>query len=128
MLSSFVEWWKRRKEDRQKTMLFESSIVVADIDGTITVKYPSGEVMSITWEEIDHIAVHTNDSGPWGADVWWILKGNNKRCGYPQGASGEITLISKFQKLDGFNNEQLITAMRCTSNAEFVCWVRNKST
>jgi hypothetical protein len=66
----------------------------------------------------------TNDSGPWGADVWWILVGNapESGCVYPNGATGEQEALEALQRLPGFDNGQFIEAMTSTENARFVCW------
>ncbi|MBD3668149.1 MAG: hypothetical protein HUJ16_09330 [Kangiella sp.] len=96
--------------------------MVIDKDGIITATYPYGTIQTIRWDRIERIEVHTNDSEPWGADIWWVLKAADCTCSYPQGATGEEVLIPKYQSLPGFDNEELIKAMGSTSNREFICW------
>ncbi|MBD3654739.1 hypothetical protein [Kangiella sp.] len=120
MFKRIKNWYQQRK----KSALFEAEVTVTDKDGTITVAYPDGTIQTILWDKMESIEVHTNDSGPWGADVWWVLRATDCFCSYPQGATGEDALIPKYQALPGFDNEELIKAMGCTSNREFICWHR----
>jgi hypothetical protein len=88
------------------------------------IKQPSGETTHLPTSELTKVVIITNDSGPWGADVWWFLFGSNKELGYtfPGGATGESKMLEYVQKLPGFDNQVFIRAMGSTSNAEFVCW------
>ena len=79
----------------------------------------------IAWQDVDYVAIETNDSGPWGADVWWLLEGSNNRVSYPQGATGDSEMLEHFPiRFPGFSDATVIQAMGCTSNARFVCWQR----
>jgi hypothetical protein len=72
------------------------------------------------------VAIETNDSGPWGADVWWLIEGNQSRCAYPGGATGDIDALKAMEsRLTGFNDECVVQAMGCTSNRRFICWQRS---
>jgi hypothetical protein len=104
----------------------ESRYVVTVDEKEVRCRRPSGETESVTWDDLDGVIVETNDTGPWGADVWWLLFGVNgaSGCVIPQGATGEQALLSKLQSLPGFDNEQLIAAMSCTDNQKFLCWTR----
>ena len=75
---------------------------------------------------LDAVVVETNDTGPWDADVLWLLfgAGGSSGCVIPQGATGERELLGRLQSLPGFDNERLIAAMSCTDNQQFVCWRR----
>lgn len=120
------EWFKIWLEQRKKSVMFEAAIIVTDSNGDISSTYPDGTIQTIGWSEIESVEVHTNDSGPWGADVWWILRGQDSLCSYPQGATGEVELLSKLQSLPSFNDNKLIEAMGCTNNEEFICWQKAK--
>jgi hypothetical protein len=41
------------------------------------------------------VAFETNDTGPWGADVWWLLFGSDEQLAgvFPQGATGESSAL-----------------------------------
>ena len=121
MFKWFREWRKRRAE----ALTFEREVVVADNDGMITATYPNGTVTAVEWADLVQIEVHTNDTGPWGADVWWVLRGESGECIYPNGATGEQEMNRKFEKLEGFNDQELIRAMGCTRNNSFLCWQRS---
>ena len=86
----------------------------------------SGEHLS--WAELAVVEVYTNDTGPWGTDVWFVLRGSDGALAVPQGATGDSELVDRLQKLPGFDNAALIEAMTCTDNRVFRCWARPAST
>jgi hypothetical protein len=103
----------------------ESYWIVSINDKTIsTVDFEKRE-NSILISEIEVITILTNDTGPVGIDLWWNLSGNGKNVYIPNGATGEVEMTERLQKLTNFDNEELIRAMRCTNNAEFVVWRKN---
>ena len=121
MFGFISRWWARR---RSSSALFEREVVVVDINDRVTASFPNGDSQSITWSGLKKVEIWTNDSGPWGADVWWVLTDSEGYCSYPQGATGEQELIPKLQELPGFDGEAFIRAMGSTSVAKFECWVR----
>jgi len=122
-LERLRQWWRRKREDREAALMFERAIVVSLDDEGIAAAHPGGEVQRIAWSEVEQVTIETNDSGPWGADVWWILAGSGKSCTFPGGATGELEALAEFRKrFSNFSDEKVTDAMRCTSNAQFVCW------
>jgi hypothetical protein len=121
MFRRFADWFQRRREQQGA-----AAVVVRFDEQRITATYRSGDTESIDWTEVQCIAIETNDSGPWGDDVWWVLEGDaEKRCAYPQGADGETEALAEYpQRFAGFSHEAVIAAMGSTSNARFVCWSR----
>jgi hypothetical protein len=72
---------------------------------------------------VNGVAIETNDSGPWGADFWWLLEGQAVRCTFPQGATGELEAVAQLStRFPSFDYEAVLQANHCTSNARFVCW------
>ena len=115
--------WK--KEACLDSLMFERKVVVRFDDDSISATYPTGEVESVEWQAIMRAVIETNDSGPWGADFWWILEGEVTRCTFPQGAAGELDAMEVFPiRFPGFDQDALDTANRSTSNERFVCWER----
>lgn len=105
--------------------MFEHAVVVTIDDTGISATYPSGDIQRIPWDEVEQVTIETNDSGPWGADVWWILSGADRRCIYPNGATGEQDALAEFpRRFPQFSNKAVIEALCCTSNKQFVCWKR----
>ena len=86
----------------------------------------TGKTMFAPRQDLSSVAIATNDSGPWGADVWWLLYGPDGQlaCAFPQGATGEKNVLHDLMALPGFNQGETIKAMGCTSNATFVVWQR----
>ncbi|MBX9880876.1 MAG: hypothetical protein K2X73_02770 [Sphingomonas sp.] len=86
----------------------------------------TGKTMVAPRENLAAIVIETNDSGPWGADLWWLLYGVEGKliCGFPEGATGEESVVHELQSLSGFDNVEMTKAMGCTSNATFIVWRR----
>jgi len=123
MFKAFKDWLERRKQERLESVQFEKRIIVRWNDQSISATYESGEIQSIDWADIRCIAIETNDTGPWGADLWWLLEGDSHKCIYPGGATGDIEALTEFQsRFTGFDDQMVINANGCTSNARFVCW------
>jgi len=125
MFKAIATWWKSKQQERRDALMFERQVVVTFNDSLVSAAFPSGETQSIAWQDVDCVAVETNDSGPWGADVWWLLEGPDTRVAYPQGATGDSEMLEQFPtRFPGFSDAAVIQAMGCTSNARFVCWQR----
>jgi hypothetical protein len=102
----------------------ECLFVVTVSDSEIINQHPDGVIERVALKDLKEVAIETNASGPWGADVWWLLTGASPaaRCAYPGGATGEQGMLQWLQRLPGFDDKAVITAMGSTSNARFVCW------
>jgi hypothetical protein len=124
-MKRLLDWWKRKIQERKDAINFEAKVIVRCDESEISASYPNGETQTISWESVICIAIETNDTGPWGADLWWLIEGEKSRCAYPGGATGDIDALKRFPSLfPGFSNEIVIQANGCTSNARFVCWQR----
>jgi hypothetical protein len=126
MVRGLIRWFQRKREERAAAVMFERQVIVRFSEQAISAAYPDGTTQSIAWSDVLRIAIETNDSGPWGADVWWSLEGAAGRCAYPQGATGDPEALAEYPKrFRGFSDTKVIEAMGCTSNARFVCWGRS---
>jgi len=94
----------------------------------IALRDPKGIVRSLKMADLDAIIIETNDTGPWGADVWWVLLDRDGKLGllYPQGADGEQLVLDRLISLPGFNMPEFIKAMGSTANATFPVWKKPK--
>lgn len=125
MLDKVIAWFRRRREAQRAALMLEEEVVVTFDDAGIAATYPDGKRQALAWSDVQCIAVETNDSGPWGADVWWLLEGESTRCSYPGGATGDEAALAEFsQRFPDFDYAAVIEAMGSTSNARFVCWQR----
>jgi hypothetical protein len=119
MLHEVATWLTSLRAKYSSRVPFERDVVVSTSDSGITAAYPTGTVQTIAWSSVSRIAVETNDSGPWGADVWWCLEGPSSSCSFPQGATGEVAALGEIrERFPGFQ----VRGMNSTSNARFVCW------
>ena len=100
-------------------------IVSVEGDG-ISVTDPNGEEKTLALEDLSGVMIETSDSGPSGADVWWLLFGDDDRIAiaFPQGATGERDAIDWLIALPGFDHEAMTMAMGSTANAVFPVWRR----
>ncbi len=88
---------------------------------------PDGRVESVSWNELQEVAIITTDEGPLVDDVFWVLSGVGKGCAVPSESDGMKELLARLQELPGFNNESVIRAMGSTSNSKFICWSRGNA-
>ena len=93
-------------------------------DNLIRVRDEHGRLQFIGTSDLSAVVVETNDSGPWGLDVWWLLFGSGEQlaCAFPQGAAGEPALLEYLMALPGFDRGQLTKAFRSTANGSFPVW------
>ena len=83
-----------------------------------------GNEESLRWGDLQFVEIVTSDDGPWFADIVWVLSGKSKGLAIPQGADGDEKLLERLQELPNFNDKEVIKAMSCTSNKEFLVWSR----
>jgi hypothetical protein len=134
MIGRLSRWWRAIAQKRREARMWERKIIVCLDDRGISATYPpsaklpDGKTYAIGWSDVRCVAIETNDSGPWGADFWYLVEGDNQLCAFPQGATGELAAISEFpKKLPSFDFELVMKAVSWTSNARFVCWKRGAS-
>ena len=87
---------------------------------------PGGKVERLPWAELRGVLLETNDSGPWGVDVCWVLVGERGGCVVPLDAEGGERLLERLQQLPGFDNKSVIQAMACCEVKRFLCWERER--
>ena len=100
----------------------ESKWSIAVTEGLIVGSDEVGGSKSLALEELSGAAIATNDSGPWGTDVRWLLYGQGDRlaCSFPQDATGEEeAVIDILMAMPGFDHGEKIKAMASTTNAAF---------
>ncbi|HEX8535140.1 MAG TPA: hypothetical protein VF662_13325 [Allosphingosinicella sp.] len=95
-------------------------VVEVTPDDEIVCRAPKQAEQRIQIADLGAVYVETNDSGPWGADVWWLL---NDRAGetkvtFPQMATGEEAALKRLRLLPGFE----MRGMNSTEDARFLCW------
>lgn len=107
-------------------LLPESRWIVSVDENAIHVVDEAGDAKSVHKADLSGVAIETNDSGPWGADVWWLLFGREDRlvCAFPQGATGEQAALDYLMTLSLFDHREMIEAMSSTGNAVFPVWRR----
>lgn len=124
MFALLKKWFLPRDSNENTQLMPEALFHVAVTDEGIETQRPDGKNERVELANLAAVIIETNDTGPWGTDVWWILVGKDGRqgCVFPEGATGEGEVLTRLQELPGFDNEAFIRAMGCTDNARFVCW------
>lgn len=105
----------------------EARWIVEAASDQLRVTDPAGTVQTLAKAELRGVAIETNDTGPWGADVWWLLFGadDHVACAYPQGATGENVMLDYLSALPGFDFAAMSAAMGSADNALFPVWRKN---
>jgi hypothetical protein len=101
----------------------EAKFIVRIENNEIINERPEGKIERVSLSGLKAVIIETNDTGPWGTDVLWILVGADETgCVFPNGATGGMEILEIMQKLPGFDNKAVIQAMASISNQRFLCW------
>ncbi|HEX8402709.1 MAG TPA: hypothetical protein VF628_13525 [Allosphingosinicella sp.] len=95
-------------------------VVEVTADDEIVCRASKQAEQRIKMADVGAVYVETNDSGPWGADVWWLLNdiAGETKVAFPQMATGEDEALDRLRLLPGFE----VRGMDSTGNARFRCW------
>jgi len=95
-------------------------VVEVTTDDEIVCRAPKQSEQRIRMLDLASVYVETSDSGPWGADVWWLLNDDTgqTRVTFPQLATGEDSVLERLEQLPGFK----VQGMNSVKNARFMCW------
>lgn len=120
--------WLARKPGEAKQLMPESKWLLVCEGEVLRVVDDKQNAKQLAKSDLTGVIVETNDSGPWGIDVWWLLFGPDDQVAlfYPQGATGEDAMLTYLMSLPGFDSEKLTDAMRSTSNTVFPVWRRGQ--
>lgn len=105
-----------------KTPRPEDKYIVTVTEEMVSVFHPKWPTGSVKWKDIHTILFVNTDEGPWLPDVWLTLISDDSKCLIPQGANGFDDVYDLVSKYEGFNFDNTIKSMACTSNAEFLLW------
>jgi hypothetical protein len=115
LLRPYLDRWRLARQPR----------VAYDAD---TIRTCSREVVlaSITWDELDEVAVCTSDAGPIGDDRVWVFTNpsRSKILLIAGTCPGFPTLLEALQRLPDFDNVTLLEATGSTTLGRFVVWRR----
>lgn len=95
-------------------------VVEVTADDEIICRAPKQAEQRIKMADVAAVYVETSDTGPWGADVWWLLNDNTgqTKVAFPQLATGETKALLRLQELPGF----AMRGMNSADTARFQCW------
>lgn len=95
------------------------------LDGArVTTTDHQGTIASMALSALTAIAIETRDTGPFAADLWWLLFGPDLTVAiaFPHDADGVDAVVDDLMSLPGFDYEAMIAAMGSTDNASFPLW------
>ncbi|MBB5714197.1 hypothetical protein [Sphingomonas aerophila] len=115
-------WLEKRRRRPQPEALW----VVSVEPDHVQVIDDAGRTTRLAKSDMIGVAIETNDTGPWGADVWWLLFGSEGQlaCAFPQGATGESGALDYLTQLPAFDYGQVAKAMGSTAKAVFPVWAK----
>lgn len=95
-------------------------VVEVTADDDIVCRAPGQAEQRMRMIDVAAVFVETNESGPWGADVWWLLNdgAGQTRVAFPQMATGEDAALKRLSQLPGFE----VRGMNSVEGARFLCW------
>ena len=74
---------------------------------------------SIDLTSLEKVWVATNESGPWGYDVWFVLQSRDIEVEFPLETNGYDEFLARLeQQLPGFQ----VRGMNSATHAWFECW------
>lgn len=116
--------WRIFEKKRKEALQPESRWGLSLREDVVELAIPDRDSQHVALSELTGVIIETNDTGPLGADVWWLLFGKEDRVAvaFPQGASGEKEVIDALIKLPGFDHQAMIDAMGCATNQVFPVW------
>lgn len=118
LLRPYLDRWRLARQPR----------VAYDAD---TIRSCSREVVlaSITWDELDEIAVFTSEAGPIGDDRVWVFTdpSRSKILLIAGTCPGFPALLEALQRLPDFDDVTLLEAMGSTALGRFVVWRRPRA-
>jgi hypothetical protein len=119
-----VSFWTWLKSFGKPTPQPEAAHKVSLEGETVVVRSPDGTTQQLELDQLRGVVVETNDSGPWGMDLWWLLFGPDDRVAlaFPGGAAGEQAVIDRLMSLPNFDHEEMIKAMGSADVAVFFLW------
>ncbi|MFC6592968.1 hypothetical protein ACFP81_13800 [Deinococcus lacus] len=102
---------------------FSSGITALTLhSGTLTLTHATGESEGLPLEGLRAVRIVTNDSGPFGNDLYFVLEGDWGVRAIPGDLDDCKQLFDLFDRLPDFDHQQSLQAMGSTSNAVFDVW------
>jgi hypothetical protein len=126
--SRFLNFLTGKSSRDQHRLLPEAEFVVHFDDDEVVCSRPNGVIERVAWADLEAVIIETNDTGPWGADLWWLLLGARQTgCLFPNGATGETEVAERLRQLPDFDFEAFFQAMQSTENQRFLCWRKSRA-
>lgn len=110
--------WLRKKLVNASPLTLWS---VSFLDGNIVTKDGHGAERKLPLDDLRRVVVATDDSGPWGADVVFLLYSNDPDPvgAFPLEAAGRENFIEWLSDQPGYQDRELAKAMGSTRVARF---------
>ncbi len=118
------KWLRTRWLDARTPL--DTEWIVSIVDSSISATDHTGATKAILISEVERVVIETNDTGPIGTDLWWLVFNAAGQLGtaFPNDAKGCGELAAVLSAWVGFDAGELLKAMCSTSNAVFEVYRR----
>ena len=118
MFRRIFDWLKSRVPDDPWSVVVAGDHIVTS-DG-------QGSTRSLPMDQLQSVVVATDDSGPWGYDVVFLMYGSaDSPAGlFPLEAQGMRQFVDWLTALPGYDDRELSRAMGSTKVARFTVYTR----
>jgi hypothetical protein len=83
---------------------------------------------AVSIEALARITIRTNDTGPWGEDMFWIFEEDGGNALHiPASATGIERLFDAFAPLKGVDYNAITQASSSAENGEFPIWSKQRA-
>jgi hypothetical protein len=112
-----LRWLRKMLANRSPLTLWSVSFV----DGDIVTNDGQGTERKLPLPDLRRVEVATDDSGPWGADVVFLLYSSDREPAviFPLEAAGRDDFVKWLSAQPGYQDRELAKAMGSTQVARF---------
>jgi hypothetical protein len=84
---------------------------------------PGGKFEAVSWAELAEVWILTTGEGPIADDLYFgLVARSGNGVAVPHGLAIQHDLLAHLQKLPGFDNAMVVSAMSSTTNQRFLVW------
>lgn len=110
---------------RRENQLFpERQFNVTVNETSVVLSHPEQQSQSIARDDLVEVCIAATDEGPWICDWFWVLRTDGGGLVIPRGASGELGLLERLQRLPNFDNGAVLQPRPRNRDFQVTCWKR----
>src|SRR5688572_14627335 len=82
----------------------ESRFIVRLSEEAVSCERPDGKVERVSWNDLQRVEILSTADGPFLPNAFWVLTGTDSGCVIPWGATGNVALLERLQRLPRFDS------------------------